>query len=296
MPSPSAAYLVPGATGYQGGAVARELLKAGHRVHALVRDSTKPAAKELEALGAVLFVGDYSNADAINKATVGAKGVFINPFPDMVNPEGEAPQVRRFVEAALAAGTVEHLVISTAFHVQNHLDWLTAHPGSILEAYYKSKIGAEEVVRNSGVKYWTVLRPPWLMHNYLFPHCTFHYPKLHDERIFKTALTRDAEIAHFDPADLGRFAAAAFAHPETFAGKEIELGSVNLSTEEVAIAISGRMGSFRAAATDFQNQSGASISPEELSTVKSYGIPLTTFTEFLQNNKAAVLATLKIDT
>jgi len=73
----SAIFLVTGATGQQGGATARELLKAGVRVHALVRDTSKPAAKELEVLGVVLFQGDYDNVEAINKATVGVKGIFV---------------------------------------------------------------------------------------------------------------------------------------------------------------------------------------------------------------------------
>jgi len=73
----SATFLVTGATGEQGGATARELLKAGARVHALVRDTSKPAAKELEALGVVLFPGDFADTSAIEKATAGVKGIFV---------------------------------------------------------------------------------------------------------------------------------------------------------------------------------------------------------------------------
>ena len=43
---------VTGATGQQGGAVARQLLAEGWRVRALTRDVNKPAAQELKALGA----------------------------------------------------------------------------------------------------------------------------------------------------------------------------------------------------------------------------------------------------
>jgi len=72
-----ATFLVTGATGRQGGATARELLKAGAQVHALVRNTSKPAAKELEALGVVLFQGDYSDKAAIEKASAGVKGIFV---------------------------------------------------------------------------------------------------------------------------------------------------------------------------------------------------------------------------
>ena len=73
----SATFLVTGATGQQGGATVRELLKAGAKVHAFVRDPLKPAAKELEALGAVLFKGDYADVAAIERASAGVKGIFV---------------------------------------------------------------------------------------------------------------------------------------------------------------------------------------------------------------------------
>ena len=72
-----ATYLVTAATGKQGGATVRELLVAGAKVHVLVRDASKPEAKALEALGAVLFVGDFANEEAITKATAGVKGIFV---------------------------------------------------------------------------------------------------------------------------------------------------------------------------------------------------------------------------
>jgi uncharacterized protein YbjT (DUF2867 family) len=70
-------FLVTGATGRQGGATVRELLKVGAKVHAFVRDSSKPEAQALESLGATLFVGDYANTEAIAAAAKGVKGIFV---------------------------------------------------------------------------------------------------------------------------------------------------------------------------------------------------------------------------
>ncbi len=54
--------LVTGATGNQGGAVARQLLQRGNfAVRAFVRDSDKPAAQALQQAGAELVVGDFSD-------------------------------------------------------------------------------------------------------------------------------------------------------------------------------------------------------------------------------------------
>lgn len=313
----TAAYLVTGATGAQGGAVARELLKAGQRVHALVRDASKPAAKQLEALGAVLFVGDFESVDAINKAAVGVKGIFINPYPVIGDTSGEARQTQHFVDAARAAGTVESLVLSTSFNVAQHPAWLAAHPDYPLRDYYTSKTGAEDAVRASGVKHWTILRPPWLFQNYVWPQSDFHFPALHAERRFVSGIRRDLPLAQLDAADIGPWAAAAFLDPPRFSGKALRPAAVNLSFEEVVKAFEkfagvkietnfvepadlilgpdDPIGPLRASAAEWQNKGQVDIPAEELEELKSYGIPLTSFAEFLEKNRAAVLATLKVD-
>ncbi|MCC5913388.1 MAG: NmrA family NAD(P)-binding protein [Balneolaceae bacterium] len=52
--------LVTGATGRQGGAVARHLLKNGWKVKALTRNPDQPQAKALRELGADILKGNLS--------------------------------------------------------------------------------------------------------------------------------------------------------------------------------------------------------------------------------------------
>ncbi|EJD50452.1 NAD(P)-binding protein [Auricularia subglabra TFB-10046 SS5] len=318
MASPST-FLVTGATGAQGGAVARALLKAGHRVHAFVRNPDKPKAKELEALGAVIFVGDYDNAEAITKATAGVKGIFLNPFPSFTDSDSEGKQAQRFVDAARAAGTVDSIVLSTALNTDKHKKWAAELPeyGFPMKHYFQSKSGAEDVVRGSGIKYWTILRMPWLDQNYLHPYCTFQFPKLHAERTLSTALRADLPLAHLDPDDVGAWAAAALLDAPRFAGKELDLAAENLTLPEVVKALekltgveiatefvepaemakdtTSKMAPLLAAMCGWQNAHGLSVSPEVIAELRGYGLPLTPFTEFLEKNKAAVIATLKIE-
>src|SRR6266705_2804110 len=69
--------LVTGATGQQGGAVARQLLKQqGFAVRALTRDPAKPAAKLLAQQGAEVIRGDLDDTATIKLALEGAHGVF----------------------------------------------------------------------------------------------------------------------------------------------------------------------------------------------------------------------------
>src|SRR5688500_2871464 len=63
---------VTGATGQQGGAVARKLLADGWKVRALTRDVGKPAAQELKVLGAEIVPGDMEDRAQLDAAFQGA--------------------------------------------------------------------------------------------------------------------------------------------------------------------------------------------------------------------------------
>ncbi len=57
--------LVTGATGQQGGTLAKLLLQKNHKVYALVRNIQSSAAQELKKEGANLVKGDLNNFDSI---------------------------------------------------------------------------------------------------------------------------------------------------------------------------------------------------------------------------------------
>ncbi len=69
--------LVTGATGQQGGAVARHLLnQPGFTVRALTRNPAKPAARSLAQQGAELVQGDLEDLASVQRALKDAYGVF----------------------------------------------------------------------------------------------------------------------------------------------------------------------------------------------------------------------------
>src|SRR5438552_17723645 len=69
------AILVTGATGQQGGAVARELLARKHTGRAMTRTPDSDAAKALARQGAEIGKGDLNDAESLRRALQGAWGV-----------------------------------------------------------------------------------------------------------------------------------------------------------------------------------------------------------------------------
>lgn len=67
-------FFLTGATGFVGGAVARELRAAGHDVRALVRNPS--AAASLAAIGVALHAGDITDRNSMRAPMTGVDGVF----------------------------------------------------------------------------------------------------------------------------------------------------------------------------------------------------------------------------
>src|SRR5947199_8911673 len=111
--------LVTGATGKQGGAAARALLKAGIPVRALVRNPDR--ARAVRELGAELVVGDLHDPESLAPAMKGVRGVFSVQLPDMANLDGDSEWVqgRNLVDAAREAG-VAHFVHTSVSGAGQH--------------------------------------------------------------------------------------------------------------------------------------------------------------------------------
>ena len=72
----TAEFLVFGATGQQGGAVARALRRAGRQVRAFVRNPHSEVARALTTEGITLAIGDLFDLASIDRAMSGIQGVF----------------------------------------------------------------------------------------------------------------------------------------------------------------------------------------------------------------------------
>ena len=198
--------LVSGATGQQGGTVARNLLEWGFAVRALTRDTDKAAARELADLGAEVVErgprGPRVDRAGARRCLRGVLGSARSWRPASRARSGRACQL---ADAARAAG-VEHFVYSSVGSAHRE----TGIP------HFESKCEVEEHVRASGVPY-TVLRPVFFMQNWEF----MREPILGGT--LPQPLDPDKPLQMIDADDIGVFAAMAFDDPERWIGREVDI-------------------------------------------------------------------------
>jgi uncharacterized protein YbjT (DUF2867 family) len=210
---------VTGATGQQGGAVARKLLADGWKVRALTRDVDKPAAQELKALSAEVLPGDMDDRAQLEAAFEGAYGVFSvqNFWLPNVGFEGEIRQGNNVADAAKAAG-VSHLVYSSVG---------AAHRG-LGQKHFESKWMIEQHIHSLGVPY-TILRPAAFMENQEWAR-----PYILNGALQSIGLPPDKKHQIIAVEDVAVFVALAFADPKTYIGQTIEISGDELTETEMA--------------------------------------------------------------
>ena len=149
--------LVSGATGNQGGAVARALINNHHKVRALTRNKQSTAAQKLAKLGAELIEGSLDDPQYITNALKGVDTFFLMGSPMETGVEHEAKQGIALADAAKNAN-VGHLVYSSVANADKN----TGIP------HFESKYKVEKYIRSLGVPF-TICAPVAFMDNVVAP-------------------------------------------------------------------------------------------------------------------------------
>jgi len=235
MPKPITV-AVAGATGKQGGALARLLLDRGHQVRALTRKPSSPAALALQALGAEVHEADLDDRAAVRRAAKGADAFFLvaTPFE-----EGVTAEVRQGLSAAKAAkeAGVKHLVYSSVAGA----DQRTGIP------HFDSKREIEVYVEKLGVPY-TIVGPVFFMENLLGP----AFLKGLRAGVLEMPLPESRPLQVIAVADIAGFTRIALERPSEFQGRRIEIASDSLTGPGMATALAanGRSISYLAGSLD----------------------------------------------
>ena len=213
--------VVTGATGQQGGATAKHLLKQGWRVRGLTRDVQGAAAQALAAAGVEIISGNMDDRASLDKAFAGAYGVFSvqNFWLPNVGAAGEVRQGKIVADAAKAAG-VRHFVYTSVGGAERKTGI----------SHFDSKWQIEEYIRSLGLPA-TILRPVFFMENLTSP---MMGPR---DGVLANALKPTTSLQMIAVEDIGFFAALAFARSQEFTGKAIELAGDSLTMPQVAEAM-----------------------------------------------------------
>jgi uncharacterized protein YbjT (DUF2867 family) len=212
--------LVTGATGKQGGAVARRLLSRGHKVRAFTRKPDAAAATELAKLGAELATGSLDDRASLDRAIAGTNAVFAMSTPFEAGMQAETKQGVTVADAAKAAGA--YLVYTSVGSANRK----TGIP------HFDSKDEVEKHIAKIGVRA-TIIAPVYFMENGV----VFGREQLR-EGVYATPLPPARKLAQVAVADIAAFATLALEEPDRFAGKRVDIAGDDVSGDEAVHILS----------------------------------------------------------
>ena len=218
--------LVGGATGQQGGALARLLLEKGHRVIGLTRNPNSEAATGLKELGAEITAGSFGDRMSVERAMSGVDAVFTMSTSFETGTEAEIRDGIAFADAANSAG-VGHLVYSSVGSANRK----TGIP------HFESKYKVEQHILGLGIPY-TIVRAVYFFDNVFNP---FVLPGLKEGQL-AIAMPPDRALQQVSVQNIASFLALCLENKEKFLGKSIDIASDELTGEQTAKIISEASG------------------------------------------------------
>jgi uncharacterized protein YbjT (DUF2867 family) len=235
-----------GATGAQGGGVARAILndpKSEFSVRAVTRDINSAKAKELAALGAEVVFGDLSNTASIHQSLQGAYGAFFVTFYwAHFSPEQEKAEATLFAKAAKEAG-IKHAIWSTLEDTRELVPLHDDRMPTLMEKYkvphFDAKGESDQQFKDAGVP-TTYFHVSFYWDNFIY---FGSGPKRgEDGKLALTLPIGDAKMAGIGAADIGKCAYGVFKKGAELIGKKVGVAGEHLTGQEMAAALSKALG------------------------------------------------------
>ena len=295
--------LVTGATGAQGAAVVNAALEKGWKVRALVRSPERDDAMALRARGVELVEGSFDDAASLARASTDMYAVFSVQLAIGTPPGDEVTQAQRLIAAAKAAN-VQHMVHSSV----SATGWrkgLSPDEASASRVYWDCKEAVEAAMRDASFAYVTILKPAFMMENFLLPKSTGMFPDLADRAIYM-ALPADVPLATIATRDIGAATMAAVEQPDKFDGADLELAgdalTIRTMAEVIGKAVDATIEVHSLPPADViargqypgwvesQVWAGKVGYPARPEHQRAYGLSPTSFTEWAEQNRDALKA------
>lgn len=238
--------VVAGATGAQGGGLARAILndtEGGFAVRALTRDVNSDKSPELAALGAEVIACDIGDEAALSKAYQGAYGAYcVTFFWAHFSPERELAEATAMARAAKAAG-LKHVIWSTLEDTRKWVplddDRMPTLMGKYKVPHFDAKGEADEVFRQLGVP-TTFLLTSFYWDNFIY--FGSGPQKGPDGRLAITLPMGDRPLPGIAAEDIGKCAYGIFKAGQAYIGKTVGIAGEHLTGAEMAAAMSAALG------------------------------------------------------
>lgn len=235
---------VTGATGAQGGGVARAILadpNGGFTVRAITRDPGKDKAQALAAKGAEVVKADLDDVESLKKAFAGAHGVYgVTNFWEHFSAEKEKAQAKNIAEAAKAAG-VKHVIWSTLEDTRQFMSPDDKRMPLLQEKYRVPHFDAKAEANAffNGVPTTFLVTSFYWDNLFMFGLA----PKKGDDGAYSWAFPMGNEkLAGIAAEDIGRTAYGIFKAGQQYIGKTVGIMGEALTIEEMSRKIEKGLG------------------------------------------------------
>lgn len=237
---------VVGATGAQGGGLARAILSdpsSDLSVRALTRDVNSEKARELAKLGAEVVAADVDDAESLKQAFRGAYGAYcVTFFWAHLSPEREIANAIAMATAAKQAD-VQHAIWST---FEDTRKWVPLNDkrmptlmGKYKVPHFDAKAEADHVFTDLGIP-TTFLLTSFYWENLIYFGAG---PKRgHDGTIAITFPMGDKKLPGISSEDIGKCAYGIFKRGKELIGKTVGVAGEHLTGTQMAAALTKALG------------------------------------------------------
>jgi len=216
--------LVIGATGQQGGSLARLLLQNKHKVYALTRNRNvrSSAIQDLENRGANIVEGNLDDPDSLQQVLKNIESIFLMGTPIEDGIEGEIRRGKLVADIA-KENKIQHLVYSSVVNADKN----TGIP------HFESKYKVEQYIDNLGIPY-TIIGPTSFMENLLDPRLR----QALQQGQLALPLSPSTILQQISVQNIAEFSAMVIESPERFLGKRIDIASDEVTGQKATEILS----------------------------------------------------------
>jgi uncharacterized protein YbjT (DUF2867 family) len=227
---------VVGATGTQGGSLARAILAdpaGGFACRAITRDPNKAGARALAAKGAEVVQADLDDPASLKQAFAGAYGAFcVTNFWEHFSAEKEKAQAKNQADAAKASG-LKHVIWSTLEDTRKLMAPDDKRMPMLQDKYRVPHFDG----KGEADAYFAGLPVTYLVISFYWDniYASGAAPKKSGDGTYSWALPMgDKRLAGIAAEDIGKVAYGIFKAGQQYIGKTVGISGENLTMEQIS--------------------------------------------------------------